>query len=106
MLLTTTLTGLGKIWIPSNYFFTSEASIENYIKSKGLDATKTLRFAQVEGKTFNELFIPSTMVVSLDSDIYAECFESIAALTAGLKAMQETLSTVDYTTTTFAGPKP
>lgn len=106
MIHTTTLAGLKKIWIPSNYFFTSEATIENYTKSKGLDPAKTLRFAQVEGKTFNELFIPSTMVASVDSNINAECFESIAALTDELTAMGETISTVDSTMETFAGPKP
>lgn len=106
MIHTNTLADLKKIWIPSKYFFTSEANIANYIKSKGLDPAKTLRFAQVEAKPFNELFIPSTMVASEDSNINAECFESIAALTAGLKALDEMVSVVDYTTATFAGPKP
>ncbi|KAJ4414017.1 hypothetical protein N0V82_008187 [Gnomoniopsis sp. IMI 355080] len=82
------------------------SNIPIYIKSKGLDPAKTLRFAQVEGKTFNELFIPSTMVASEESNINAECSESIAALTDELKAMCETVRVVDYTTATFAGPKP
>lgn len=103
---TTTLKSLGKIWIPEEHFFTSEATVEAYIKTKGLDAAKTLRFAQVKGKTFNELFVPSTLVKSGESDIYAECYDSKAALTAGMKEMGVTMTTLDYTTATYAGPKP
>lgn len=102
---TTTLQSLKKIWIPQDKFFTSEATVTNYIKTKGLDPAKTLRFAQVQGKSFNELFVPSTIVASGESDIFAECYDSIAALTAGMKDMGVTLTTIDYTTATYAGPK-
>lgn len=103
---TTTLQSLKKIWIPQDKFFTSEATVTNYIKTKGLDPTKTLRFAQVQGKSFNELFVPSTIVASGESDIHAECFDSLAALEAGMKEMGVAMSTVDYTTATYAGKKP
>lgn len=105
MIHTDTLQSLKKIWIPQDKFFTSETTVTNYIKTKGLDPAKTLRFAQVQGKSFTELFVPSTIVASGESNIFAECFDSIAALTAGIQAMKMALTTIDYTTATYAGPK-
>lgn len=101
------LRSMDKIWIPEDEFFSSEDIIALYIKSRGLDPKKTLRFAEVlkKGSHFDELLIPST-IVQTSGDSFAECFESVAKLTATLKKMGESPTpTVDYTTTTFAGPK-
>lgn len=107
MMLSTQLKSIKKIWIPQDQFFNSESTIVSYIKSKGLDPKETLRFGEVQhkGKDFDELFIPSAVIQASD-DIYAECYESMAELTAAMKEMGESpLPTVDYTTGTFAGPK-
>jgi len=105
---TETLDLLKKIWIPVSHEFNAESSIAQYIAGKGMTAKDTLRFAQVRGKTFNELFIPSAMLEADEHDMYAQCYASLTALHAGMVKdnMVTASATVDYTTATFAGPKP
>jgi hypothetical protein len=105
---TATLQSLKKVWIPKTHWFNPESSIAQYVTSKGLHASETLRFAQVQGKTFNELFIPSAMVAADEHDIFAQCYASLNDLHAGMTKgnMVTPGSTVDYTTAMFAGPVP
>jgi hypothetical protein len=99
---TTTLKGLDKVWVPENKWFNGESSIAQLGAAK-----KTLRFAQVQGKTFNELFIPSDMLKAFEHELYAQCFESIEELHRGMTTHNLATSgaTVDYTSATFAGPR-
>lgn len=109
MMPTDTLQSLKKVWIPQTYWWKPEDYIAQYVTSKGLDASETLRFSQVDTKEWNELFIPSAMVkIADDYTIVAECYETVAELNAGMAQtnMVTPGTTVDYTTATFAGPKP
>jgi hypothetical protein len=106
---TATLQSLNKVWIPESYNFNPESVIAQYISSRNLPASKTLRFAQVEGKAFNELLIPRDIVKEADEyDIFAECYANLNDLREGMKEgnMVTPGATVDYNTATFAGPKP
>jgi hypothetical protein len=106
---TTQLADLGKIWIPRTLWFGGEPAIARYVALQGLSADLALRFALVDGKTYNELFIPSTIVADASSyGIYAQCYASIAELNAGMTSDNYVTAgaTVDYTTSTFAGAQP
>jgi hypothetical protein len=103
-----TLHSLHKVWIPSTRWFSDESQIAAYITGQGLPVKETLRFAQVQGKTFNELFIPSEVLKADEHDTFAQCYPSISELQAGMTKENYATpgSVVDYTTATFAGPKP
>ena len=106
---TSKLDSLKKVWIPESYAFDAEPQIARYIALQGLDPNATLRFSGVQGKNFNELFIPSTMVVAADEyGIFAHCYASLDALRAGMASdnLVTPGATVDYTAAEFAGPMP
>ena len=98
---TTTLKGLDKVWVPEDKWFNGESSIAHLGTAK-----KTLQFAQVQGKTFNELFILSDMLKAIEHELYAQCFESIEELHKGMTTHNLATSgaTIDYTSEMFAGP--
>ena len=110
---TTTLESMKKAWIPESYWNDDEPAIQSYINSgeineasKKWDASKTLRFAKVQGKTFDELFVPNGVVMDDFNDIIAQCFKTKAELLAALK--KEGIPTsVDYNSAAFGvqGPK-
>lgn len=57
-------------------------------------------------KDFNELCIPNNAVLSKAGAISVECYETKAALEAGMKDLESSMATVDYTSSVFAGPEP
>ena len=99
---TALLKDLKKVWVPETKWFNAESSFAELGS-----AQTTLRFALVQGKTFNELFVPSAMLQKDEHEIFAECYKSITELHAGMTKgnMVTSGATVDYTSTTFAGPK-
>jgi hypothetical protein len=103
-----TLHSLHKIWIPSSRYFSDESQIAAFVTGQGLPVSETLRFGQVQGRTFDELFIPSELLKADKHDMFAQCYPSINELENGMKKENYATpgATVDYTTVTFAGPKP
>lgn len=104
---TTILQSLKKVWIPEMYWFNVEESIQQYIKGKGLPVKETLRFAKVYGSSpaFNEVFVSTEVLKADEHQMWAQCYNSLDALHTGM--ITDDLvepGTVDYTTTTFAGP--
>lgn len=104
---TSILQSLKKAWIPEAYWFNGEESIQQYLSSKSLPVKETLRFAKVYGSTpaFNEVFVSTEVLKADEHQMWAQCYNSLNALQAGMVADDLVApTTVDYTTSAFAGP--
>lgn len=106
-----------KAWIPQYFdggelWWADEGVITSYINSGEVadespdwDASRTLRFAQVQGKSYDECFLPNNVLGEENGGngplyLYAACYETVEAMKA-----EHATPALDYNTWGVNGPK-